>query len=311
MYARHKLINTLQSLLLLGGMGALLAAVGWLLGGELFMLWMVVMGVLLVGFSPRVPPALIMRLHGAHALSPWEAPRLHALSEELARRAALPAPPTLYYLPSAAINAFTVGPREEAAIGVTDGLLRHLTLRELTGVLAHEISHVRHNDTWVMGLADQVMRITGLLSLIGQLLVVANIPLLLLGEAHIPWLAVLLLVFAPTLSALLQLALSRAREFDADLGAVELTGDPHGLAAALHKLEHQTRGLAAMLRRSRGDPVPAILRTHPATGKRIERLLAMAPPPPTTWVETGDVPVRMSPRLRELPRLRRRPWLWP
>jgi heat shock protein HtpX len=174
------------------------------------------------------------------------------------------------------LNAFAVGAPNQAAIAVTDGLLRNLTLREVAGVLAHEISHVRSNDLWVMGLADLFSRATSLMSLMGQFLLLLNIPLLLFGQAAINWFVVLLLIFAPNLSALAQLALSRTREYDADLNAARLTGDPEGLARALQKIEHVQGGwLERIFMPGRRVPEPSLLRTHPQTDERISRLLAL------------------------------------
>jgi heat shock protein HtpX len=276
---KHKLINWLQSLGLLAGMVLVLATVGWLLGGAELMLWAGAAGVVVLLLAPRMSPRLILHMYRARALAPQDAPQLHALLLELARRAGLEHPPALYYVPSRALNAFTVGRRDEAAVALTDGMLRGFSLRELAGVLAHEISHVRNNDMWVMGLADLATRLTGLLALAGQLLLLVGLLLSAVTEkVQVPWLAIAVLVFAPTVSALLQLALSRTRELDADLDAAVLTGDPQGLASALLKLEHQGVGLAGrILLPGRRDPVPSVLRSHPHTHTRVQRLLALAP----------------------------------
>jgi heat shock protein HtpX len=272
--------NLLQSALLLGGMGGLLAALGWLMAEGEGVIWTLLLGLAVLVFSPRLSPAMVLRLYGAHPLDPYAAPRLYDLVEVLARRAELPAPPRLYYLPSRMLNAFAVGRPEAAAITLSDGLLRTLTSRELTGVLAHEMSHLKNNDMWVMGLADVVSRLTSVLSLAGQVLLLINLPLWLLTDASFPWLLVLLLMVAPTVSALLQLALSRIREYDADLHAAALTGDPHGLASALDKLERIQGGwLERVLMPGRRVPDPSLLRTHPPTEERIQRLLSLSPQP--------------------------------
>jgi heat shock protein HtpX len=204
-------------------------------------------------------------------------PDLHLIVDELARRARIPTP-SLHYVPSRLLNAFAVGNRSRSAIGVTDGLLRSLNLRELAGVLAHEISHIRHNDMWVMGLADVVSRVTTLLSQIGLLLVIVLLPLALLGLVELSLLGLSVLIAAPFVNNLLQFALSRTREYDADLGAVELTGDPQGLASALDKLERYQGGwVESILLPGRRIPDPAMLRTHPPTRERIHRLLSLAP----------------------------------
>ncbi len=275
-WLRHKLRNSLQSILLLTGMVTLTGAVGWLLEGPDGILWALVAVVMLIVLNPMVSPTLILGMYRARELIWDEAPALHRVVETLAHRAGLPAAPRLYYVPSAMINAFAVGTRRNAAVACTDGLLRNLSLREITGVLAHEISHIRNNDMWVMGLADLFTRMTNILSLVGQFLLLLNLPLLLMSGYTISWAAILLLVFAPTLSALLQLALSRTREYDADLGAAELSGDPEGLALALAKLERLQAGFfERVFLPGRQIPEPSLLRTHPPTEERIRRLLAL------------------------------------
>ena len=149
--------------------------------------------------------------------------------------------------------------------------------REMEGILAHEISHLWHRDTFVMGIADTIARITSLLSRIGLIMMLFSFTM---GE-DLPWYFVrgLLLFFAPTITVLLQLALSRAREFNADMGAVELTGDPYGLASALDKLERMIQPQSMwrkILTPGYKQTQPALLRTHPDTEERIKRLLELA-----------------------------------
>lgn len=273
----HKLNNLLQSIMLLAGMAALLGLLGWLLAGVSGVIWAAIIGIAFLLVSPRASPRLVFKLSGARPLNMAEAPSLYALVKTLALRAGLPTVPQLYYMPSQAMNAFTVGNRQRAMIAVTDGLLRGLSRRELTGVLAHEVSHVDNNDMWVMTLADTANRLTSLFSLFGQIFLFINLPLILLGKSGFSWLAVLLLIFAPTLSLLLQLALSRTREFDADLGAAELTHDPLGLASALKKLHSRHSGsLRRILVPGRPIPDSSMLRTHPKSEERIRRLVLLA-----------------------------------
>jgi heat shock protein HtpX len=205
----------------------------------------------------------------------------------------------LYYIPTRLLNAFTLGNRRSAFIAVTDGLLRTMERRELAGVLAHELSHVRNSDTWVMGLADVVSRLTALLSQFGLLLILFGLPILWLQGLSIPLLPLLILMLAPSINALLQLALSRTREYEADLSAAEITGDPRGLAAALDKLERYQGGwLERIFMPGRREPDPAVLRTHPPTSERIRRLLELIPrygddyqhpPGLPRWAEWPDV----------------------
>ena len=233
-----------------------------------------------------------MRLYGALRVDYRQAPALVAALSELAERAGLPARPDLYYVPSRTINAFAVGSRKQSVVAVTDGLLGRLNLRETVGVLAHEISHISSNDLWVMGLADLFSRATSVLSLLGLLLLAVNLPLVLFAGASINWFAIGLLVFAPSGSALAQMALSRTREYDADLNAARLTGDPEGLARALAKIERAQGGLwERIFMPGRRVPDPSPLRSHPDTRERIARLMALKPggPPavalPAGWTE--------------------------
>jgi len=174
--------------------------------------------------------------------------------------------------------------------------LQRLDLRELSGVLGHEVSHIAHADIRVMAFADLATRITSTLSFLGQVLLVISLPLL-LGDYHLDWLPILVLLSAPTLSTLVQLALSRNREFEADRGAAELTGDPEGLAAALGKMErYQGRFLEGLLTPGRRTPEPSLLRTHPPAEERIHRLLELRDRPPNyellqlPWMERDPLP---------------------
>jgi heat shock protein HtpX len=307
----RKTTNLVQSVLLLGGMTLLLALLGWFIAGGLGLL-VAAGGVIILGLSPQVSPQVILRMYRARQLTPSNAPELFRLVHALAQRAELPHSPRLYYIPSNMMNAFAIGKRSHAAIAVTDGLLRRLNRRELAGVLAHEISHVNNNDIWVMGLADVVSRLTSSLSLGGQFLLLLSLPMMLFGSFSPPWLLFLLLISAPTLSALFQLALSRTREYDADLDAAGLTGDPSGLASALAKLERYQQGfLERILLPGRRIPDPSLLRTHPTTEDRIQRLLSLddaAISPPVS--HPGQFPTEalqfttQTPQIVQLPRWR-------
>lgn len=287
----HEVRNVLHTALLLGAMGLLLLLLGWLLLGP-GAAWVVGgMGVVALMFGPRLSPAVVLRLYRARALAPWELPEVQEVAAELASRAGLRRVPRLFYVPTHVLNAFSVGDRDHAAIGLTDGLLRRLAPRELVGVLAHETAHVAHDDVRVMSLADMISRITSSLSTVGQVMLFLSL-FLAAGRFAVPWATVLLLIFGPMLMGLLQLALSRTREFSADLGAVRLTGDPVGLAAALRKLERSERGLLeSILMPGRRNPEPSLLRTHPATEARVARLLELAgrsyDVPPLRPSETG------------------------
>ena len=266
----------LHSALLMLSMGLLTGVIGYALAGSVGMVWSVLLGVAALYFGPRVSPRTLLRLNGARELNTWELPGLHRLVSSLAERAGLRYAPALFYIHSATPNALTVGARHNACIAVTDGLLRHLDERELRGVLAHEVSHVRNNDMKLLGLAESFRRLTSAMSHIGIFLLLLSFPLLLLRGSAFPWLGVLLLTAAPALSVMLQLALSRTREFSADLEAASITGDPEGLALALHTLESIQGGFWLRLFGLRPlSPVPDVLRTHPSTQERVQRLLLL------------------------------------
>ena len=158
--------------------------------------------------------------------------------------------------------------------------LEKLSPRELTGVLAHEVAHVKSGDMRVMLLAEIVARLTGSFASLGVFLALVNLPLVMAGVAAISWWVILLLAFSPTLSVLLQLALSRSRERAADLDAARLTGDPRALASALRKIGRFQEGLLeSLIFRHRHGPESAWWTTHPATEERVRTLLDLEEPP--------------------------------
>ena len=273
---RHKWRNRLHSLILLGGMIGLLALCGFVVFGPDGLIGLALAGGVLLLLSPQVSPQLVLRRYRAREIGH---PELLWLLDALSQRAELPRRPRIFSIDSQimpVMNAFAVGSRNNAAIVVTDIMLARLSIRELAGVIAHEVSHVRNDDLWLMGLADLVGRLTRAMSLAGIVLIVLFLPTWLMGTVELPWLLLPLLLFAPQVTVLLQLALSRTREFDADLDAAGLTGDPEGLASALDKLERFQRGVwEQILMPGYRLPEPSVLRTHPPTAERVARLLAL------------------------------------
>lgn len=272
--------NTLQTFVLLAGMAGLLGAVGYGLAGVDGLALLLGFGTAFMWFAPTLSGRMIMRAIGAMPLTARRAPLLHRILRALSRRAGLAQPPALFYLPDPAPQAFTIGDRAEtAAICVSEGMLRMLASREIAGVLAHEIAHVVNRDLRVMILADLVTRMTRTMSVVGLFLAAFNVTLWASGsDAGSPWWLPLLMVLAPTIGTLLQLALSRTREFEADRAAARLSGDPEGLARALVTLETRARGRWERFLRPRGGrPEPSVLRTHPETAERVARLQALIP----------------------------------
>ena len=275
---KHKIVNWLHSLMLLAGMALLLGLLGWIFAGPSGIRWAVIITVISLIVSPHLSPKVILRWYAAKPLIPHQVPDLYAALQELAQRAGLSRPPVIYYVPTKMLNAFTTGSPDNAAIAITDGLLNTLSMRELNAVIAHEVAHLKNNDLWIMNLSDTINRVTYFFSMFGQFLLFLNLPLWLASGHHVSWVGILVLIFAPTIGALLQLALSRTREFDADLDAALLTGDPEGLASALTKMERYQGGwVARVLFPGYRERQPSIIRTHPQTQERIDRLLTISP----------------------------------
>ncbi len=276
----HNHRNTIHTVLLIGGTALLMGAMAYSVLGIIgLMSAFVICCIGLLGIR-NMSPQMVLKLYKARPLAEAEMPELHRAVRKLAANANLPAVPQLYYVPSKMLNAFAVGTRSNAAIAVTDGLLRSVNMRQLTGILAHEMAHIVNGDLKVMGTADILNRITNFMSTLGLL----GIPAVFGFGVKLPLLGLLLLIFAPTVGGLLQLGLSRAREYDADLDGATLTGDPEGLASALLLLEEKQKGIweGLFLPGSR-VPQPSMLRTHPKTDDRIARLRALkgdAPEPP-------------------------------
>ena len=273
---KSTLNNLLHTLVILASMALLIGLIGWLIGG--------VAGVVLAGSlaafaftrNPYVSTVFLLRRSKARPLQPHHFPELYQLVRNLAGRAGLSHQPILYSIPSAIPNAFVVGREDDSSIVISESLLRSFSLREIAGILGHEIAHIRNKDLLVMSIAGVSVQITQVLSTVGQIGLLFALPAVFLGEMQIALLPFMLLVFAPTLSMLLQLALSRTREFEADLVGVQLCGDVYGLASALQKLEGYRRSLWQRFLSGpwRGNQAQ-ILQTHPATEVRIARLLAL------------------------------------
>ncbi len=229
-------------------------------------------------FSKRFSPAVILRMYRARLITQAQAPELIRMHIALSQRAELSPIPGLYYIPSRNPNAFAVGVEGNAAVAVTDGLLRMMNGREIAGIIAHELAHIQHGDTRVMAIADSVSRLISSLSQLTFIFLIFGLPAMVCGGV-VSWqifLGGFLLLIGPLVSNVLQLALSRSREYDADLGAAILTGDPRGLASALQKLDRRRpKTLFDIFFPGRRAPEPAMLRTHPPTPVRVEKLLAL------------------------------------
>ncbi len=306
----HRMRNLTQSVVLIGGMTVLMGFCAWLIWSWAGVFWILISLSLLLYLGQRaVPPELVMRLYRAQPLSKKHGHQLYRIVEILSQRAGLPKPPPIYVIPSLTLNAFATGRVEKASIAVTEGMLRKLSMRELAGVLGHEISHINNNDLSIMALADTISRLTQAMSFAAVFLAILNLPTLFTGDWHISWTAILLLYLAPSIGSLLQLGLSRTREYDADLEGASLTGDPIGLAAALRKLERYQGQFweDLIFPASRRIPQPSLLRSHPDTEDRVARLMELRGKTPFPQIEIRDEPlvtlvgfgpISMRPRFR-------------
>ncbi|MCW8853747.1 MAG: zinc metalloprotease HtpX [Gammaproteobacteria bacterium] len=271
-----QLQNFIHSLLLLVGMLGLLSLVGFLLSGLTGLFMLFGCGLIVLLSIPRLPTQLIMQIYGAQKVNQYQIPVAYNILQQLSKHANLSTVPGLYYLPSRLMLAFSLGIKGDEAVVLSDAMLRKLTIREVTAVLAHEISHIYNKDIWVMMLADIISRFTSILALTAYILIIVYLPIYFISDHKVPWLLLIILMLAPTISAIMQLALSRTREFNADFNAVLLTGDPQGLISALRKIEYfQGRWYERIFMPNRRLPDPSLLRTHPQTEDRIKRLLAL------------------------------------
>lgn len=270
--------NLLQSSLMLSAMTALLALIGYILAGLDGLVITAFFAVSFLMFGRNLSRHMMLKAIGAVRVRCDQAPVLHNILGELSERAALARVPDIYVLESETMLGFSAGTSEQdAAVVLSSALVQGLSPREISGVLAHEISHIASGDLAVMGMADMITRMTRTLSMVGLFLIMLNIPMAVSGGG-LAWGALILLVLAPFSSFLLQMALSRAREFEADHAAVNICGDPRALAQALQKLEIQQNGFLrhVFLPHEPGSE-PSLLRSHPVTQERVQRIIQQSP----------------------------------
>ncbi len=305
----HASANIFQAALLLIAFGSLVGLASWPLFGLASLLIAVVAVLAVAALALQAPPQAAMWFYGARHHKQRSLDQVDALAVDLAHRAALARPPALYVVPSTMLSAFTVGSAQRSAIALTETLLRRLTMREIAAILAHEISHVCLGDLPVLGIADMVTRFAQALYYLGLGLAALNLWRLITGDDLVPWLTIVLLVLAPALMNLLQLSLSRKREFAADRAAALITGDPMGLASAITRLEVSPGAPWEDLLPpvpARKVPLPSLLRFPPPAERRIARLHTLeAPPMPPLDIEEGPRismvgvgPIEMRPRFR-------------
>ena len=269
---RHRHKSRVMVAALLGAITAVLLLSANLIAGPNGML--VAAALIAAGIlsTRRVAPALVMQMFKAKRVEPHDWPEAYNTVNALRQRAGLDAMPQLYCLPGSAMMAFSTGSKDEPVIALSIGALRQLSSRELHGIVAHELAHVASGDMTLLMLSEVMGRLTRTFATLGLLLAIW---LAIASEARVPVLTLVILALAPTAVSLLQLALSRHREYDADDYAADLTGDPAGLASGLRKIEREQASIWRRLFQPyvRGH-VPTLLRSHPKTEERVARLLA-------------------------------------
>lgn len=272
-------MNGLKTTMLLSALTGLFMAVGYMFGGTGGAIIALVLAAGMNLFTYWNADSLVLRMHNAREVDARSAPELVPLVEELARRAGLPMP-RVYLVDSPNPNAFATGRNpENAAVAATTGLIAMLSREDLAGVMAHELGHVRNRDTLVM---TMVATIAGAISM------VANFGLFFGGHGENrphPMAAILTVFMAPFAAMIVQMAISRTREYGADKAGAEISGNPRALASALSRIAAPAQHIpAAAVERNPAAAqlyivpthVSELFSTHPATDKRIAALMAMA-----------------------------------
>jgi len=276
----YRLVNDLKTTLLMGSLMGLCLGIGYLIGGPNAMIYAFVFGglmnLLAFFFSDKIALATMR----AQQIGPNDDPALWGMVEELSQRAGLPMP-RVYISPAAAPNAFATGrsPRH-SAVCVTAGLRQMLTERELRGVLGHELAHVKNRDV-LIGTIAAIM--AGAVTLLARLAFFTGG-----GDDRRgnPLVAILMMILAPIAALIIQMAISRSREYEADRSGAELTQDPASLARSLQKLEAASKHIPLPVPDAQSSlfivqPLTSrdlgrLISTHPPTEERVARLMEMA-----------------------------------
>jgi heat shock protein HtpX len=275
-------MNGIKTFLIIMAMTALLVGIGNLLYGESGVILALLVSILLNGISYFYSDRMVLAAYRAQLVGPGQAPELVAIVANLAQRAGLPMP-RVAIIPDDTPNAFATGrDPDHAVVAVTEGILAALSRQELEGVLAHELGHVKHRDILIGSLSAVLAQAIMLLSRLAFFFRRGDD-----REGSNPVAAILVMILGPVAALLLQMAVSRSREYEADDYSAHLTGRPDQLASALARLESGNErqpmrdaepATAHMMIISplRGGGLFALFSTHPPVAKRIARLNAMA-----------------------------------
>lgn len=279
------MFNIMKTAILMAAITALFVVIGSLLGGQQGMVLALLFALGMNFFSYWFSDKMVLRMYHAQEVDASSAPQFYGLVQELAQRAGLPMP-RVYLIEEDAPNAFATGRNpEHAAVAATTGLLRVLSARELRGVMAHELAHVKHRDILISTISA---------TMAGAISALANFAMIFggrdsEGRPTNPVAGIAVALLAPLAASLIQMAISRAREFEADRGGAEISGDPQALASALQKIEAYARGVPfvaaeehpataqmMILNPLHGGGIARLFSTHPSTEERVARLLEMA-----------------------------------
>ncbi len=278
------MFNWLKTSILMAGIVALFGMVGSMIGGQQGMILALLFGGAMNVFSYWFSDKMVLRMYGAREVDAASSPYLYNMVRELAARAQMPMP-KVYIIDEAQPNAFATGRNpEHAAVAATSGILRMLSERELRGVMAHELAHVKHRDILISTISA---------TMAGAISALANFAMFFggrdsEGRAN-PIATIALAILAPMAAMVIQMAISRAREYEADRGGAEICGDPDALADALQKIDHYARGIPMAAAEAHpetgqmmimnplsGRGLAGLFSTHPATEERVRRLRAMS-----------------------------------
>jgi len=278
--------NWLKTSILMAGIVVLFGMVGAALGGAGGMLIALAfagaMNVYAYWFSDKA----VLRMYNAREIDAQSAPRFYSMIKELAANAGLPMP-RVYIIDEAQPNAFATGRNpENAAVAATTGIMQILSERELRGVMAHELAHVKHRDTLISTISATIAGAISSIAQFGMLFSGGHNDRE--GGVH-PVVAILIMILAPIAAMLIQMAISRSREFEADRGGAEISGDPGALASALQKIhnyahrvpmeiaeQHPETAQMMIINPLSAEGIKGLFSTHPQTEERVARLMAMA-----------------------------------
>ncbi len=278
------MFNWMKTAMLMAAIVALFGAVGGAMGGQQGMLMALGFGLVTNFFAYWFSDKMVLRMYNAQEVDETTAPQFYRMVRDLAQRAELPMP-KVYLIDEEAPNAFATGRNpQHAAVAATTGILRVLSDRELRGVMAHELAHVKHRDILISTISA---------TMAGAISALANFAMFFggrdsEGRPSNPIASIALALLAPLAAMVIQMAISRAREFEADRGGAEISGDPAALASALDKIHRYAQGIPLetterhpetaqmmIMNPLRGGGLANLFSTHPSTEERVRRLLAM------------------------------------